>query len=205
MGKRKYESLKDEYPEIISLDQMYQICGVAKRTALYLIKNGIVPAVDTGKKTWRYKIVLDDVITYLRRKEQWGSMIPPGMVSSRYPGRAKAGKTASNRKCYADILAIGSEEELKDYFIYIYADYPDVLTPGEVAEMTGMSRNSVYALLRSGDLKALLDGTRYLVPKENLIEYVASWKFCESHYQSKDFIKVFGAFEIWIKRQRSIQ
>ena len=205
MKKSKYESLKDDYPEIISLDQMYQICGVAKRTALYLIKNGIVPAADTGKKTWRYKIALDDVITYLRRKEQWGSMIPPGMVSSRYPGRAKAGKTASKRKCYADILAIGSEEELKEYFTYIYADYPDILTPSEVAEMTGMSKKSVYPLLKSGDLKALVDSTRYLIPKENLIGYVVSWKFCEAQYQSQDFLKVLGAFEIWVKRRRKNQ
>ena len=77
MRKKKYEYLKDEYPEFISLDQMYQICGIAKRTALYLIRKGIVPAQDNGKRTWRYKIALEDVITYLKQKEQWGSMIRP--------------------------------------------------------------------------------------------------------------------------------
>ena len=50
MKRKKYDSLKDIYPEYISLDQMYQICGIAKRSALYLIKSGIVPAEDTGKR-----------------------------------------------------------------------------------------------------------------------------------------------------------
>ena len=79
----KYESLRKKYPSYISLGQFYQICHIAKRSALYLLENGIIPSIDTGKKTWRYRIALDDVITYLRRREQWGSCIPPGAVSSR--------------------------------------------------------------------------------------------------------------------------
>lgn len=82
----KYETLKNQYPEFISLDQLYRICRIAKRSALYLIQHGIIPAIDTGRTTWRYKIAIDDVITYLQRREQTGSMIrmiPMGAVTSR--------------------------------------------------------------------------------------------------------------------------
>ena len=60
---------------------MYRICKIAKRTALYLIQHNIVPVIDTGKKTWRYQVAIDDIITYIRRREQVGSMIPPGAVT----------------------------------------------------------------------------------------------------------------------------
>jgi len=72
----KYESLREQYPPHISLDQLHRICGIAKRSAKYLVEHGIIPAQDTGRQTWRYKIALDDVIIYLRRREQVGSMIP---------------------------------------------------------------------------------------------------------------------------------
>ena len=80
---KKYESLKAKYPERISLNQLYQICRISKRSARYLLKNGVIPCIEnSGNKTWRYSIAIDDVITYLRRREQWGSMIPKGMANN---------------------------------------------------------------------------------------------------------------------------
>jgi len=61
----KYEELKVQYPEYISLDELSRICKIAKRSALYLVEHKIIPVIDTGKKTWRYKISLDAVIRYL--------------------------------------------------------------------------------------------------------------------------------------------
>lgn len=74
MKGEKYEFLKEDYPEYISLNQFYRICHISKRGAVYLLENGIVPYNDTGKKTWKYQIRIDDVITYLRRREQVGDI-----------------------------------------------------------------------------------------------------------------------------------
>ena len=205
MKRKKYESLKDEYPEYVSLDQMYQICGIAKRSALYLIKNGIVPALDTGKQTWRYKIALDDVITYLRRKEQWGSMIPPGLMSSRLTGNYGAEKKKPSRKCYADIISSASESELVEFFIYIYEDYPDMLTTKEASEMTGFSVKSICYLITSGDIEAIFHSSQYLIPKESLLSFVTSKKYCDSRCNSPQFQKVLSAFEIWLSKRRDSQ
>jgi hypothetical protein len=51
MGKKKYDCLREQYPEYVSLDQLYRICGIAKRSALYLIQNDIIPSIDTEKRT----------------------------------------------------------------------------------------------------------------------------------------------------------
>ena len=199
MRKKKYEYLKEKYPEFVSLDQMYQICGIAKRTALYLIRKGIVPARDNGQRTWRYKIALDAVITYLRQREQWGSMVPPGAVSSRYKHKDTRPARQIPRRSYAEILRIGSEEEYLEYFTYLYSEYPDIVTASEAAEMTGMSVKAINGLISSGDIKAFLYNKRNLIPKANLLGYVSSRKYCESRCNTEQFVKVLGAFEFWLK------
>ncbi|MGN1398567.1 MAG: hypothetical protein ACI4WG_00995 [Erysipelotrichaceae bacterium] len=59
----------DSIPDIITKDQLYQICHIRKSTALYLLRSGKIPCEYTGKKTSCYKIKKADVITYLEKKK----------------------------------------------------------------------------------------------------------------------------------------
>ena len=188
---KNYEDLKNQYPEYISLDQLYRICKIAKRSALYLVQHGVIPVIDTGKKTWRYKISIDDVITYLYHREQVGSMIPCGAVKSRPT------KTVSNRKSFSQIITPGQEWEIVEYFEYIYSEYADVLKTSDIVVMTGLNKSTVLKLLKSGRIKSLIDSPTYLVPKQYLLEFVATPRFIESKTISETFKKVLGGFEIW--------
>ena len=49
-----YESIRREYPEVITKDQFYRIAHISKATALFLLQSGKVPCKDSGKKTRRY-------------------------------------------------------------------------------------------------------------------------------------------------------
>lgn len=169
---KKYESLKEQYPEYVSLDQFFRICRIAKRSALYLIQHDIVPAIDTGKRTWRYKIAIDDVITYLRRREQLGSMIPAGAVSSR-----PKSNSAKSRKSFSDFIRPGMEGRVAEYFAFVYAEYPDVLTVQDIVEMTGISSRTVMKWIRSGEIETLRVGVRYIVPKECLLTFMTTPRF----------------------------
>lgn len=62
-----YTYLYEEYPEVISADQLYRICHISKRKAKWLLEHGYIPCEDSGKKTRRYKIRLNDVIDYLAK------------------------------------------------------------------------------------------------------------------------------------------
>lgn len=62
-----YTYLYEEYPEVISADQLYRICHISKRKAKWLLEHGYIPCEDSGKKTRRYKIRLNDVIDYCDR------------------------------------------------------------------------------------------------------------------------------------------
>ena len=61
MKKRRkaYDEIRKQYPETISKDQFYRIAHISKATALYLLQSGLVPCIDSGKKTRRYTIRTD--------------------------------------------------------------------------------------------------------------------------------------------------
>lgn len=191
--RKNYKRLKKQYPEYISKVQLYKICNISPRSASYLLNNGIIPSINTGKETWRYKIKIDDVIDYLEKREKVGSMIPPGSVSSRYK------HPANQRKSFADLIGTGDKQEIVKYFSYIYADYPDVLTAGEVAEMTGFGKSTIFKLVKKGLIKTIPCPTahRYLIPKAYLLDYLQTPSFIESKSNSEMFKKILGGFEVW--------
>lgn len=74
--------IKEQYGEVITLDQLYRICHISKRKAKWLLDNKIIPCEDSDKKTRRYKIKTDDVIAYLEAIEKNGDITPVGIFSS---------------------------------------------------------------------------------------------------------------------------
>jgi hypothetical protein len=187
---KKYEDLRAEYPETISLDQLYRICRISKKSAAYLIRHGIIPAEDTGRKTWRYRIALEDVIDYLYRRDKVGSMIPRGAANSR------SGKS-SLRTSYTDLIKGCPPRRLTEYFSFIYSDYPDVLTVDEITEMTGLCHKTIFLLLKDGALTAIEKQPKYFISKKTLLEFVSTPRFVESKSNSEVFRKIIGGFEKW--------
>ena len=51
--------------------------------------------------------------------------------------------------------------------------YADIMVLEEVCEVLHMSRNSTYALLKSGELKAFQQGRIWKVPKVAVIQFIA--------------------------------
>ena len=70
MDNATIEYLKNTYPEKITKDQFYRICHISKKTASYLLDNGLVPCINSGKKTRKYTILLSDVIAFLEAREE---------------------------------------------------------------------------------------------------------------------------------------
>lgn len=54
----KYRYLLNQYPETVQKEQFRIICHISKRTARYLLQSGLVPCVQSGKKTRNYTIKL---------------------------------------------------------------------------------------------------------------------------------------------------
>ena len=95
-----------QYPEYITKDQMYRICHISKKTCLFLLESGLVPNIDSGKKTRRFKIKTVDVIQYLKDRDDYPELFkaPDGF----YKGKGGDKKAPS---------AGGGKKELKCFYI----------------------------------------------------------------------------------------
>ena len=76
----KYRYLLNQYPETVQKEQFRIICHISKRTARYLLQSGLVPCVQSGKKTRNYTIKMKDIVRYLERREIHPEKykLPPG-------------------------------------------------------------------------------------------------------------------------------
>ena len=53
----------------------------------------------------------------------------------------------------------------------MFANYPDIMTVYQVQEALGVGKNTVYRLLKDGEIKSLKIGNKYKVPKNCLVAY----------------------------------
>ena len=191
----KYDELRARYPKYVSKDQMYRICHIAKRTAKYLLDNGIIPCTDTGKRTRRYKVALEDIITYLKQREKLGSMVPCGAVNSRLA------KQTLRKESFSDIVSEPDTGELRRYFEYIYEDFPDVVNTYDLSEMTGLCRSTLQRYLKSGVIQHIIVDGRQIIPKQYVLEFVTNIQYISIWSNSNDFKRILEGFMIW-KNQR---
>jgi len=205
----KYDILREQYPKFISLEQLYRICQIAKRSALYLVRHKIIPAVDSGQRTWRYRIALSDVITYLKRREEVGSMIPCGAVNAlppkaSFPHESSLEEPSPREPCSFS-AALGrnrSRQDIAEYFSSLCSKYPDVLTSQDVSKITGLAHETVLRILRSGGMEALRADRKYIIPKPYFLLFVQSPRFIRISRGSMRFIEVLKGFEGWRKRKK---
>lgn len=56
----------------------------------------------------------------------------------------------------------------------MFAEYPDVVSIDEIQRMLRIGRSSAYDLLKSGAIKSIKVGKRYIVTKQFVIEFLSS-------------------------------
>lgn len=157
-----YEKLREEYPETITMEQLYRIAHISKRKANWLLTNGVIPCEDSGKQTRRFKIRLDDVIHYLQRVQDrtLNVSIPSGIFAS--------GAMSKPPREYMDC------DDLKEQFLADWYDVPDMLTIKQASEISGYVGTSILRWVNQKQVKGVLYHERYLISKESLAEFLSS-------------------------------
>lgn len=56
----------------------------------------------------------------------------------------------------------------------MFSEYPDVITVEQLMEMLHIGKNAAYALLKSGEIRTIRIGRRYIIPKRSIITYISS-------------------------------
>jgi hypothetical protein len=159
-----YKHILQSYPPIVSKDHMYRICNISKKTAEFLLKSGIVPCEDSGKKTRRFKVKVVDIIDYLRTRQKMPEhyLAPSGWYRSKSKEKVK-------------IETPISQEQIANMKLYILdnlKDLPDVMTVPQVKMVTGYSTGAICRWCRKKILFSFVIRNAYIIPKESLIIFM---------------------------------
>ena len=171
--QNRYQHILDSYPEYITKDQMYRICQISKRTCLFLLESGLVPNIDSGKRTRRFKIKTTDVVAYLQQREHSPSLFRP-------PNGYYSKKQVSSSQAFSST----DIDNMRSFYSQLLQRYPDVMMVADVASFTGYHRNSVVIWCSKGYLKSYLVRQKYLIPKEYLLDFLQSDHFISIAVQS---------------------
>lgn len=157
-----YSFLYEEYPEIISADQLYRICRISKRKAKWLLDSGHIPCQDSGKKTRRYKISIDDVVAFLRTLETAPETVtaPVGLFN--------------NKNKRINPIAQINVRDFQQFLYTLWAEQPDALTPKDVRSLIGYSQATIGQWLVQKKLKSvMLPDRAQVIAKKWLVEFTA--------------------------------
>jgi len=186
-------NIRNQYKDYLSLEQFRIICKIAKRTANYLLTNGVVPCIDTGKQTCRFKIKIDDVLAYLHSLESVERITATGMSS------CKVVRPKVLRESYSAFLKEIPESGFLSYLEQTYHQYPDVITPSDIAEITGLVEGTIQHYTRNGHIQAFRIGRNHMIPKPYAYEFIMSDKFIDSLSPIEYIVKISHELEAWLE------
>lgn len=164
------QEVLQQYPEYITKDQMYRICHISKKTCLFLLESGLVPNIDSGKQTRRFKIKTTDVIQYLKDRDDYPELYkaPDGFYKRNGCKKAPA---------FDKVFTFDDLVRMRQFYEGLLAGYPDVMTVEQVAKFTGYCKNSVSNWCSKQELKNFLIRQRFRIPKEYLLDFLTSRYF----------------------------
>lgn len=57
---------------------------------------------------------------------------------------------------------------------HLFAGYPPILSAKDVAEVLGLNSKTVYEYLQSGELPAYHIGSKWVIVRDEVVEYISS-------------------------------
>lgn len=183
-----YGYLREVYPAVIFMDQLYRICHISKRKARWLLENGVIPCEDSGKQTRRFSIRLENVIRFLEQRDAGllENVIPQGIFSS------------SNPRPLCPVRRELDRVGLSAYLLECWQGWPDMLTARQASEMCGYSMNTLNRWWNLGRMEGVKYRGSLLFSKESLACWLASVKgqnIAVLSEQHQEWMKEFQAEE----------
>ena len=129
---------KEEY---ITGGTLYQYLYISKRKMKYLLENGYIPYIDTGKQAHRYIVRIADAEAFKLRLASDAELL----INIQ-------GNFSSNCKRPAKVPTMPvkptkqNSEKFKNYLQILWADEPDAIPAKRVAELVGFPSQRIYAL-----------------------------------------------------------
>ena len=155
------------YGNTLTKEQLRIVCHISKRKATYLLQSGLIPCINTGKKTHTYIVAKSAVAFYLRDREENPQKYH---FSSSVISNKNRSQTAVRR---AGPILI-DRDRMRAYYKDKLSAFPDVLTTTQVKLLIGYGENTVRAWIEKGELPYLDCLAGWGIPKIWLINFLCS-------------------------------
>lgn len=139
-----------------------QMLHISKRKAKYILDNGIIPCINTGKKTRQYRVKISDIKHYMEH--------PYNFDVGMFPSNTKP-KSIKKEALLLD------EDVVYTYFYKMLSNENDMLTIIRISELTGYGKPTIYRWINKSWLKSILFLNKHLIPKEELLKFLISPTF----------------------------
>ena len=144
------------------VEHMTEILRLSKRKCSWMLQNGILPCKDSGKKTRRYTIRRDDVITCLENLHTYDI----SRIFSSVPD-------SPQKQNFTD-------EQIKKYTAFLLRKWrcePNPLTDTQVAELIGYSLGSVQRWLNNEHIRTAKAHGEWCIPKLWLADFCCHYGY----------------------------
>lgn len=165
---KQYFKDLDRYADVLTKEQMRVVCHISKRKAAYLLQAGLIPCINTGKKTHTYLIGKADVANYL-----WDRDVNPDRYRTP-PAISVLGEKQNTAANSSSLDRLIPPDILKAYYVGKLLHYPDLLTVVQVKLITGYGENTVHGWINKGKLSYIECISGWRIPKIYLIEFLCS-------------------------------
>ena len=168
------EEIRNNYPEILSLENIRCILRISKRKASWMLQNGIIKCENNGKKTRQYKVTLDDLFEYLDRLEQANPSValPVGRFTSR--------KQNSESKEMSQMHSVMYNKPPEDFRLWLEDEWfaeSDLLFSNDVSRITGYTKTTVNRWMEKKTLRTVQTQCGVITTKTWLVDF-----YCEHAY-----------------------
>lgn len=169
----------DNLPEVMSLEDARLFLKVSKLTARFYLKSGLLKCEFTGKQTRCYRIKKTDFISFYRRYTASPDLfIPPeGWYGSEGHMMLKDAPFVKTQKI--------QETKIQRFYKQLLSNYPDLLSPDEISDITGYSLRATSRWCHDGKLEAIMMTPKIRVPKVYLLEFLSSNEYQNIRKKSK--------------------
>lgn len=136
-----------------------QMLHISKRKAKYILDNGIIPCINTGKKTRQYKVKISDIEYYMKH--------PYDFAVGMFPSGTKP-KPVKKEALLLD------EKIVYDYFRKLLSKENDVLPITRISELTGYGKPAIYRWIKKGWIRSVFFLNKHIIPKNELLKFLTS-------------------------------
>ena len=146
-----------------------------------MLNNGFIKCQNTGKRTRKYTVLKEDLLTYIEDSTKH----PEKYVTPYAEFSTAKYKTTLKLRPHKTGFPSSLPSDFRPWLEQKFESVPDALTIPQVIATTGYADNTVNRWLRQGHLKSVQTPTTRIIPKTWLIDFYCSYAYTITNMSDK--------------------